>query len=194
MAMLDSLRASLYTEFKPEVKTEAELVIDDSIINPPSNYIPVATKKVTQIRPTIKTQPHDSQPEILQEVERDNRMIQYMDLPSNGPLVKPVPEVDDFVFTIKHPLFPWVKGKVSQFTIFLHKNIFQIKILFKLKFAGCRDYFQKTYAIQGQVTPEKIRWSGKNINWQTNGFQLSQSSYNPSWHKSGCYLPRPQLK
>ncbi|XP_058793331.1 histone-lysine N-methyltransferase eggless isoform X2 [Phymastichus coffea] len=133
MTKLDQLRASLYTEFKPTITMEEELIIDDTVSNT-SNYPLVATKKVTQVRAPIKQQPHDSQPEILQEVERDNRLIHVMDLPPSGLLIKPVPEIDDFVFTIKHPLFPWVKGKVVSI---ISKNPMQYKVkLLQKKYAG----------------------------------------------------------
>lgn len=112
MLKLDKLRSNLYYEFKPKIQMLEELKIEDYPEN--TNYPLVATKKVTQVRPPVnKTQQQDNQPEILREVERDNRLIQSMDLPPSGHLVKPVPEVDDYVFTMKHPLFPWIKGKVS---------------------------------------------------------------------------------
>ena len=108
---MDNLRAFLYNDFKPNIQLLEELKIEDSIDN--VNHSLVATKKVTQIRVPPKQQVQDSQPEILQEIERDNRLIQSMELPPAGQLIKPVPEVDDYVFTLKHPLFPWIKGKVN---------------------------------------------------------------------------------
>lgn len=117
MSKLDNLRTTLYDEFKPSIQMLEELKIEDCLEN--QNHALVATKKVTQVRPPQQQQQksaaQDNQPEILQEVERDNRLIQSMDLPPSGQLVKPVPEVDDFVFTMKHPLFPWIKGKVYMF-------------------------------------------------------------------------------
>jgi histone-lysine N-methyltransferase SETDB1 len=111
MSKLDKLRTSLYNEFKPKIEMLEDLKIEDSVES--VIYPLVATKKVTQVRVPPKQQHQDSQPEILREVERDNRLIQSMDLPPSGQLIKPVPEVDDFVFTMKHPLFPWIKGKVD---------------------------------------------------------------------------------
>ncbi|XP_001603698.1 histone-lysine N-methyltransferase SETDB1 [Nasonia vitripennis] len=133
MLKLDKIRSTLYYEFKPNIQMLEELKIEDSIGH--INYPAVATKKVTQVRPPVnKTQPQDNQPEILQEVERDNRLIQSMDLPPSGHLIKPVPEVDDYVFTMKHPLFPWIKGKVQSI---ISKNPMQYRVkLLQKKYAG----------------------------------------------------------
>lgn len=82
----------------------------------------------------LKSQLQDSQPEILQEVERDNHLLQSMDLPPSGPLVKPIPQIDDFVFTMKHPLFPWIKGKVQSI---ISKSPMQYRVkLLQKKYAG----------------------------------------------------------
>ncbi|XP_011495749.1 PREDICTED: histone-lysine N-methyltransferase eggless [Ceratosolen solmsi marchali] len=132
MSKLDKLRTSLYNEFKPKIEMLDDLKIEDSIES--VIYPLVATKKVTQVRVPPKQQPQDCQPEILREVERDNRLIQSLDLPPLGQLIKPIPEVDDFVFTLKHPLFPWIKGKV-QTIISKSPMQYRVKLLQK-KYAG----------------------------------------------------------
>lgn len=119
MKKLDSIRSSLYNNFQPSFKMEQELIIEDRLhtVDPQirnADHSLVATKKVTQIRaPSFNQPPQESQPEILEEIERDNKLIQSMELPPQGQLVRPVPNVDDFVFTMKHPLVSWIKGKVS---------------------------------------------------------------------------------
>lgn len=123
MKKLDSIRSSLYNQYKPKFEMKDELNIVDQLKGidlQHKNYDHslVATKKVTQIRAppsmqsTIKAPPQESQPEILEEIERDTKLIQSMELPPSGQLVRPVPNVDDFVFTMKHPLVSWIKGKV----------------------------------------------------------------------------------
>lgn len=111
MSEMDKLRNSLYEDFKPRISMLKELNIDADIQETPIFPL-VATKKVTQMRVTPRILP-DSQPEILPLDQVDNGSI-AVDLPPAGPLVKPVPEIGDVVFVMKHPLLSWVKAKVSR--------------------------------------------------------------------------------
>ncbi|KAJ8687450.1 hypothetical protein QAD02_023244 [Eretmocerus hayati] len=94
MQKLDQQRSMLYDEFKPSIKMLEELKIEDCIGAP--NPL-VVSKKVPQNRQQNNSIVQDSQPEILQEVERDNRLLQDMHLPPSGRLIKPVPGMDEFV-------------------------------------------------------------------------------------------------
>lgn len=108
---MDTLRNSLYDEFRPQIQMLQELQIDDVSMDNVS-YPLVATKKVTQVRvsPALL---QDSQPEIL-PIEQDNKQIIALDLPPTGPLVRPQIDVDAIVYIMKHPLMPWIKGKVNK--------------------------------------------------------------------------------
>lgn len=108
---MDALRGNLYDEFRPQIKMLEELQIDDAI--PDSMLHPlVATKKVTQVRaPLVSIQ--DSQPEIL-PIEQESKQIAALDLPPVGPLVRPQIDIDSTVYIMKHPLMPWIKGKVGK--------------------------------------------------------------------------------
>ena len=110
MHTMDTLRNSLYNEFRPQIEMLQELQLDDGFTDNVL-YPLVATKKVTQVRvsPALL---QDSQPEIL-PIEQENRQIAVLDLPPTGPLVKPPIEVDSHVYVMKHPLMPWIKGKVQ---------------------------------------------------------------------------------
>ncbi|XP_076163343.1 SET domain bifurcated histone lysine methyltransferase eggless [Ptiloglossa arizonensis] len=110
MRTMDTLRNSLYDEFRPQIQMLQELQIDDVSMDNVS-YPLVATKKVTQVRvsPALL---QDSQPEIL-PIEQDNKQIIALDLPPTGPLVRPQIDVDAIVYIMKHPLMPWIKGKVQ---------------------------------------------------------------------------------
>ncbi|CAK9831696.1 Histone-lysine N-methyltransferase eggless [Anthophora retusa] len=111
MRTMDTLRNSLYDEFKPQIEMLQELQIDDGYMD--NVFYPlVATKKVTQVRVAPTTLSQDSQPEVL-PIEQDNRQIVVLDLPPIGPLVKPPIDVDSIVYIMKHPLMPWIKGKVQ---------------------------------------------------------------------------------
>lgn len=111
MRTMDALRGNLYDEFRPQIKMLEELQIDDAI--PDSMLHPlVATKKVTQVRaPLVSIQ--DSQPEIL-PIEQESKQIAALDLPPVGPLVRPQIDIDSTVYIMKHPLMPWIKGKVGK--------------------------------------------------------------------------------
>ena len=112
MGKLDKLRNSLYDEFRPSIKMLEDLTICDGV--PDNHQFPlVATKKVTQIRPSNSILAPDNQPVILEEIERDSVKV-AADLPPPGPLVKTLPEVDTIVLVMKHALIPWLKGKVRQ--------------------------------------------------------------------------------
>ena len=146
MLKLDKLRTNLYNEFKPTIKLLPSLDIDDTY-RARVPHAPVATKKVTQVQMPYRPPPHlqsqlqrqrqpqpqpqsqllpqsqpqsqpqqDNQPEILQEVG-SGRLSLRTDLPPAGQLVKPVPDIGDIVFAMKHQLFPWTKGKVDIFII-----------------------------------------------------------------------------
>lgn len=86
MRTMDTLRNSLYNEFRPQIEMLQELQLDDGFTDNVL-YPLVATKKVTQVRvsPALL---QDSQPEIL-PIEQENRQIAALDLPPTGPLVKP---------------------------------------------------------------------------------------------------------
>ncbi|XP_066600380.1 histone-lysine N-methyltransferase eggless isoform X2 [Prorops nasuta] len=109
MGKLDGLRKTFYDDFRPQIKLLKELQIED----PPNagNSVPlVATKRVTQVRASSRTQ--DNQLEVL-PLEGDWSESRSSMLPPTGPLVKTIPEVDYAVFIMKNPLMPWVKGKVQ---------------------------------------------------------------------------------
>ncbi|XP_017890661.1 histone-lysine N-methyltransferase eggless [Ceratina calcarata] len=108
MSTMDTLRNRFYDEFKPQIQMLQELQIDDGCMNNTLHPL-VATKKVTQVKvaPSV-----DSQPEVL-PIEQENRQIVVIDLPPIGPLVKVQIEVDSIVYIMKHPLMPWIKGKVQ---------------------------------------------------------------------------------
>lgn len=110
MDKLDQLRNTLYDEFRPSIKMLEDLTICDGV--PDNHQFPlVATKKVTQVRPSNSVLPQDNQPVILEEIDRDSVKV-AADLPPPGPLVKTLPEVDTVVLIMKHALIPWLKGKV----------------------------------------------------------------------------------
>lgn len=109
MSEMDGLRNGLYQDFKPQIKMLPELMLDGVSAETPT-YPLVATKKVTQMRIPPMNMP-DSQPEILPLDSVETQPV-VVDLPPSGPLVKPVPEVGDLVYVMKHPLSPWVKAKI----------------------------------------------------------------------------------
>ncbi|XP_014205106.1 histone-lysine N-methyltransferase eggless [Copidosoma floridanum] len=112
-------------------------------LTPPSITIQAQTKAQTpvqsqtqiQIKPQapiqIQTQ-QDNQPEILQEV--GGGVARSSDLPPAGQLIRPVPKIDDFVFIMKHPLFPWIKAKIQSIVSKSPMN-YSVKLLQK-KYAG----------------------------------------------------------
>ncbi|XP_017794923.1 PREDICTED: histone-lysine N-methyltransferase SETDB1 [Habropoda laboriosa] len=128
MRTMDTLRNSLYDEFKPQIQMLQELQIDDGYMD--NVFYPlVATKKVTQVRVAPFTLSQDSQPEVL-PIEQDNRQIVVLDLPPIGPLVKPLIDMDSIVYIMKHPLMPWIKGKVQ--TVVSRSPLqFRVKLLQK---------------------------------------------------------------
>ncbi|KAL7299254.1 hypothetical protein TKK_0007844 [Trichogramma kaykai] len=136
MGNLDSYRRQLYDEFKPDIKMLEELTInDDNATTNTSSSAQVATKKVTRGQcSNLSNSIVDNQPEILQVAAPSNKLLGTMNLPPTGQLIKPVPEIDDYVFTMKHPLFPWIKGKVQQIS---SKSPMQYKVkLLQKKYAG----------------------------------------------------------
>lgn len=109
MRTMDKLRNNLYDEFKPQIKMLEELEINDQ---PAKIVYPfVATKKVTQVRIPPNASLQDNQPEIL-PIEQDIKEVIAPNLPPTGPLVKPTPEVDNVVYTMKSSLKSWTKAKV----------------------------------------------------------------------------------
>lgn len=115
---MDKLRNNLYSSSKPQIKMMPELQIHDA-----GSFIPeqprmplVATKKVTQMRNIPPPRPplsvsRDTQPEIM-PLERVATHKIGIDVPPAGPLVKVQPIVDSVVYVMKHPVVPWIKGKV----------------------------------------------------------------------------------
>ncbi|XP_003700184.1 SET domain bifurcated histone lysine methyltransferase eggless [Megachile rotundata] len=129
MSTMDILRNSLYDEFRPQIKMLEELQIDDDYVD--NNIYPlVATKKVTQIRLPSATLLQDSQPEIL-PIEQESTHVVDVDLPPIGVLMKPQIEVDNIVFIMKHPLMPWVKGKVQTIISKGSTSQYRVKLLQK---------------------------------------------------------------
>ncbi|XP_054001755.1 histone-lysine N-methyltransferase eggless [Hylaeus anthracinus] len=110
MHTMDTLRNSLYDEFRPQIQMLQELQIDD-VSSDSGSYPLVATKKVTQVR-VSPSAVQDNQPEIL-PIEQDNKQVIQLNLPPTGPLVRPQIDVDTIVYIMKHPLMPWIKGKVQ---------------------------------------------------------------------------------
>lgn len=109
---MDTMRNSLYDDFRPQIQMLQELQIDDDyeeIIAEPL----VATRKVTQVHMSPCRTQQDSQPEIM-PIERDNKQTVALDLPPSGPLVKAQPEIDSIVYIMKHPLMRWIKAKVKK--------------------------------------------------------------------------------
>ncbi|XP_043284861.1 histone-lysine N-methyltransferase eggless [Venturia canescens] len=104
---MDSLRKSLYSTCVPEIKMLQELQISD----PPK--IPI----ITGNNPPIKRQTPGSSIAAtdcdVTPLHAVNRSLGY-DLPPQGTFTKQMPEVDYKVFVMKHPLMPWVRGKVQQ--------------------------------------------------------------------------------
>lgn len=144
MHTMDTLRNNLYDEFKPQIQTLPELQIEDGFID--NTFYPlVATKKVTQIKVPSSTLLQDTQqdnPEIL-PIEQDNKQVVVLDLPPVGPVVKQQIDVDSIVYIMKHPLMPWIKGKVVMF--FMYIVFIRIHILlgiftkrFTDRFARCK--------------------------------------------------------
>lgn len=113
MRTMDTLRNTLYDEFRPQIQMLQELQIDDGYLDNVS-YPLVATKKVTQVKVPPSSMLLDNQPEIL-PIEQDNRQVIVLDLPPIGPIVRAQIDVDSIVYIMKHPLMPWVKGKVCEF-------------------------------------------------------------------------------
>ncbi|XP_046617566.1 histone-lysine N-methyltransferase eggless isoform X1 [Neodiprion virginianus] len=110
MCEMDKLRNRLYDEFKPQIKMLQEIDIDSDSTEIP-NYPLVATKKVTQMRaPLVPTS--ESQPEILPLDGIETQLV-VVDLPPAGQLIKPMPDVGDLVYIMKHPLMSWVKGRIQ---------------------------------------------------------------------------------
>ncbi|OAD54674.1 Histone-lysine N-methyltransferase eggless [Eufriesea mexicana] len=128
MRTMDTLRNNLYDEFRPQIQMRQELQIDDGYVDN-ILYPLVATKKVTQIRVPPSSMLQDSQPEIL-PIEQDNRQVVVLDLPPIGPIVRAQIDVESIVYIMKHPLMPWIKGKVQ--TILLRTPLHcRVKLLQK---------------------------------------------------------------
>lgn len=113
MHTMDILRNNLYDEFRPQIQMLQELQIDDAYMDN-GLYPLVATKKVTQVRVLPSSVLQDSQPEVL-PIEQDNKQVVVLDLPPIGPIVRAQIEVDSIVYIMKHPLMPWIKGKVCKY-------------------------------------------------------------------------------
>lgn len=115
MSTMDILRNRLYDEFRPQIQMLQELQIEDEYVD--NNLYPlVATKRVTQMRFPSAVLLQDSQPEIL-PIEQDHKQVAAVNLPPMGVLVKRPIDVDSIVYIMKHPLMPWVKGKVIKFLL-----------------------------------------------------------------------------
>ncbi|XP_046146084.1 histone-lysine N-methyltransferase eggless [Osmia bicornis bicornis] len=111
MGTMDILRNRLYDEFRPQIQMLQELQIEDEYVD--NNLYPlVATKRVTQMRFPSAVLLQDSQPEIL-PIEQEHKQVAAVNLPPMGVLVKRPIDVDSTVYIMKHPLMPWVKGKVQ---------------------------------------------------------------------------------
>lgn len=102
---MDSLRNSLYSGCVPEIRMLEELQIHD----PPPAKSPSV---VPTISPTKQTPSNFTDSEVT-PLHAVNRSLGY-DLPPQGPFSKQFPEVETKVFVMKHPLMPWVRGKVQQ--------------------------------------------------------------------------------
>ncbi|XP_076233694.1 SET domain bifurcated histone lysine methyltransferase eggless [Calliopsis andreniformis] len=143
MRTMDTLRNSLYNEFRPQIQMLQELQIDDGVTD--NHLYPlVATKKVTQVRvPPISIQ--DSQPEIL-PIEQENRQVAALDLPPVGLLVKPPIDIDSTVYIMKHPLMPWIKAKV-QTVVSRNPLHCRVKLLQKKYNSVIKSVFGKQIAV-----------------------------------------------
>ncbi|XP_012288677.1 histone-lysine N-methyltransferase eggless [Orussus abietinus] len=150
MHKLDVLRNNLYDEFKPKIKElEALQIFDESVDDP---YYPlVATKKVTQVRIAPGVMSQDGMPEVL-PLERVNRQTQGIDLPPSGKLERLLPDVDNIVYVMKHPLAPWIKGKVQRVESLCPLH-YRIKLLPKKYNGVVKSIFGKQVAL---AVPSKV--------------------------------------
>ena len=103
----------MYAGYVPEIKMLEELTIHDPPLQKPAAQIQIARARPSMTslsRHVPATTANDSEVMPLHAVDRS---VGY-DLPPLGPLVRQFPEVDTQVFVMKHPLMPWIKGKVQQ--------------------------------------------------------------------------------
>lgn len=148
-------------------------------INDAGSFIPeqprmplVATKKVTQVRNIPAPKPllpasRDLQPEIM-PIERVASHKIGVDVPAAGPLVKIQPAVENIVYIMKHPVVPWIKGKViSHFKIFYVKRFLNFILLGG---AGRNE----SCSLPGEITSKKVQQPNQSNKWETNSSDSAQ--------------------